>query len=82
MKNSHNQIPRNVSDLQSTDFLPFISTRPDGYELQWEGSKFNKQQLFAPKNVFLSSEKNLIGSSCVILDDSEETGCGKTWTSS
>ena len=69
--------PRDVSDLQSTDFLPFISTRPDGYELQWEGSKFNKQQLFAPKNVFLSSEKNLIGSSCVILDDSEETGCGK-----
>ena len=69
--------PSNVSDLQSTEFLPFISTRPDGYELQWEGSRFNKQQLFTPRNVFLSSEKNLIGSSCVILDDSEETGCGK-----
>ena len=69
--------PSSIMVLQSTEFLPFISTCPDGYELQWEGSKFNKHKLFAPKDVFLPSEKNLVGSSCVIVDDSEETGCGK-----
>ena len=69
--------PSSISDLRSTEFLPFMSTCPDGYELHWEGSKFNKQKLFAPKDVFLSSEKNLVGSSCVIVDDSEVTGCGK-----
>ena len=68
--------PSSISDLRSIEFLPFIPTRPDGYELQWEGSRL-KKQLFAPNDVFLSSEKNLVGSSCVIVDDSEETGCGK-----
>ena len=66
-----------ISDLRRTEFLPFTSTCPNGYELPWHGSKFNKQQLFAPNDVFLSSEKYLVGSSCVIVDDSDETGCGK-----
>ena len=69
--------PNTIENLQSTEFLPFISTCPVGYELPWEGSRFNKQKLFKPNSVFLSGEKNLVGSSCVIVDDSEDTGCGK-----
>ncbi|XP_028408299.1 LOW QUALITY PROTEIN: sacsin-like [Dendronephthya gigantea] len=66
-----------LSDLRRTEFLPFISKCPKGYELPWHGSTLNKQQLFAPNDVFLSSEKHLVGSSCVIVDDSDETGCAK-----
>lgn len=65
------------TQLRHTQFLPFISKCPNDYELPWKGSKFNKEEFFAPVNLFVLAEKYLVGSSSIIVDESDETGCGK-----
>ena len=66
-----------LSILRRTEFLPFVFKPPDGYCLPWKGAKCNKSQFFAPNSIFMSSDVYLVGSCSSVVDDSEDTGCGK-----
>ena len=62
--------------LQKTKFLPIKSEPPNGYFLPWKGSEHEKQ-FGAPVDLFLPGDKDLVGSSCLIVDDSNESLYGK-----
>ena len=63
--------------LQHVKFLP-VKTKPsDEYLLPWAGSRFSSPCFQAPNDVFLPNDAELVGASCLIVDTSEESGCGK-----
>ena len=61
--------------FQELNILPVLRRPPIEYILPWKGS--NNFSLCAPCEVFLPKDANLVGSSCLIVDTSESTGCGK-----
>ena len=63
--------------LRSTSFLPFMSKPPSRYGLPWKGSECEKSLSYAPKDLFLQKNMNLVGSCFLIVDDSDQSGCGK-----
>ena len=65
-----------VRILQSTNFLPFMSETPSHYGLPWKGSEYRQQFFHSPKDLFMLKDKNLVGSCFLIVDDSEDKGCG------
>ena len=64
------------SILRRTRFLPVMSEPPGKYFLPWKGSE-QKEQFLAPMDLFLPDCIELIGSSSLIVDDSNDTGSGK-----
>ena len=63
--------------LQEIEFLPVRLTPPDSYTLPWEGAEFDSIEFRCPNDLFLPKDAYLIGSSCLIVDDTdEESGCG------
>ncbi|XP_028400771.1 sacsin-like [Dendronephthya gigantea] len=66
------------SSLQRVKFLPVLKYPVEEYPLPWKGSSLvHSYLLYSPINVFLPEHANLIGSSCLIVDISEESGCGE-----
>ena len=63
--------------LEELNILPVLRKPAVKYILPWKGSTNYSQCLCAPRNVFLPKDANLVGSSCLIVDTSESTGCGK-----
>ena len=61
--------------LQHLEILPVLSKPAGEYVLSWKGSKYSSLRLCAPNQVFLPKDANLVGSSCLIVDTSEN-GCG------
>ena len=62
--------------LQSVKFLPVLLTPPKCYTLPWKG-EFPTTEFRSPDDLFLPEDVTLVGSSCLIVDDSEESGCGR-----
>ena len=70
------QVPKSSCDrrnLQSIKFLPVLEKPENEYFLPWKGSRC----FCAANDVFLPKNANLVGSSCLILNTSENNGCGK-----
>ena len=63
--------------FQQLDILPVLGKPAGEYVLSWKGSKFSSLRLCAPNQVFLPKDANLVGSSCLVADTSENGGCGK-----
>ena len=63
--------------LEELNILPVLRKPAVEYILPWKGSTNYSQRLCAPRNVFLPKDANLVGSSCLIVDTSDSTGCGK-----
>ena len=63
--------------LQQVTFLPVLNEPADEYLLPWKGSNLPLQRFCAPNELFLPKDAKLIGSSCYILNTSDESGCGK-----
>ena len=63
--------------FQRLKILPVLCKPPSEYVLTWKGSQFSPMRLFTPNEVFLPKDANLVGSSCLIVDTSESSGCGK-----
>jgi sacsin len=63
--------------LQQVTFLPVLNEPADEYLLPWKGSNLPLQRSCAPNELFLPKDAKLIGSSCYILNTSDESGCGK-----
>ena len=72
------QIDRDYSKyLEDVRFIP-VKRRPSAdYSLPWKGSDLSLPTLLTPKDVFLPEDAHLIGSSCYIVDTSDQTGTGK-----
>ena len=66
-----------LNTLQSTRFMPFMSQPPQRYTLPWEGSRHAANQFFTPKDLFLPNDVDLVGSCCLVVDDSDGNGSGK-----
>ena len=63
--------------LQDIQFLPVRLSPPASYKLVWKGAKFHTIAFRCPNDLFLPKDVNLVGSSCLIVDDTEaESGCG------
>ena len=70
------QLPKSSCDrrtLQLIKFLPVLEKPVDEYFLPWKGSMCFR----AANDVFLPKDSKLVGSSCLILNNSENNGCGK-----
>ena len=76
MKNLPSERRKASRVLQSTKFLPVMVKPCENYALPWKGSEYRVDQLFAPKDLFLSSDSHLVGSSNLIANTSD-AGCGK-----
>ena len=63
--------------LQQLEILPALRKPAGEYFLSWKGSEYSSLRLCAPNQVFLPKDANLVGSSCLIVDTSENSGCGK-----
>jgi sacsin len=62
--------------LQNIKFLPVCLTPPATYTLPWKGAEFHTVEFRNPSDLFLPKNVNLIGSSCLIVDDTDQSGCG------
>ena len=62
--------------LQNVKFLPVRLTPPTFYSLPWKG-KFPIAEFRSPSDLFLLKDVTLVGSSCLIVDDTEQSGCGR-----
>ncbi len=63
--------------LQDIKFLPVRLIPPASYTLPWKGAEFHTIEFRSPNDLFLPKDVNLIGSSCLIVDDTDEqSGCG------
>ena len=63
--------------LQDIKFLPARLTPPAFYRLPWKGADFFTTEFRSPNELFLPKRDNiLIGSACLIVDDTEQSGCG------
>ena len=63
--------------LQDIKFLPVRLTPPAFYSLPWKGADFCTTEFRSPNELFLPKHDNiLIGSACLIVDDTEQSGCG------
>ena len=63
--------------LQDIKFLPVHLIPPASYTLPWKGAEFHTIEFRSPNNLFLLKDVNLIGSSCLIADDTDDqSGCG------
>ena len=58
-------------------FLPVLREPACEYFLPWKGSNCFLDCLFRPNDVFLPKDAELCGSSCLIVNTSNKTGCGK-----
>ena len=70
------QLPKSAChsfDIRSVKFLPVLGKPVDEYILPWKGSWGFR----AAEDVFLPKDAKLVGSSCLILNTSETSGCGK-----
>jgi sacsin len=63
--------------LQDIKFLPVRLTAPATYTLPWKGAEFHTIEFRSPNDLFLLKDVNLIGSSCLIVDDTDQSGCGR-----
>ena len=63
--------------LHSTKFMPLYWKPPTEYTLPWKGSMYPEKQFFSPKHLFLPKDMHLVGSSCLIVDSTDFSGCGK-----
>ena len=63
--------------FQRLEILPVLSKPAGEYVLPWKGSKHSSLRFCAPNQVFLPKDAKLVGSSCLIVDTSENGGCGK-----
>jgi sacsin len=71
------EMDKSGSDLlQNIKFLPVRLTPPASYTLSWKGGEFHTIEFRSPDELFLLKDVNLIGSSCLIVDDTEQSGCG------
>ncbi|XP_028396659.1 sacsin-like [Dendronephthya gigantea] len=61
--------------LQKINFLPVRLTATESYTLPWKGESCSTQFL-SPGELFLPEDDTLIGSASLIVDDTEESGCG------
>ena len=65
------------NNLQYVEFIPVKEKPLDDYLLpNWKGSSLSFPRFFAPNEVFLPDDANLIGSSCYIVNTSEQSGIG------
>ena len=62
--------------LQDVKFLPVRLIPPASYTLPWKGAEFHTIEFRSPNELFLRKDVNLIGSSCLIVDTDEQSGCG------
>ena len=63
--------------LQDIKFLPVRLIPPTSYTLPWKGAEFHTIEFRTPNDLFLPEDVHLIGSSCLIVDDTDEqSGCG------
>ena len=62
--------------LQDIKFLPVRFIPPASYTLPWKGAEFHTIEFRSPNELFLPKDVNLIGSSCLIVDTDEKSGCG------
>ncbi|XP_028400649.1 sacsin-like [Dendronephthya gigantea] len=60
---------------RTVKFLPVLKNLINHYPLPWKGS--SGSAFCSPDNAFLRKDAKLVGSSCLIVDTSDETGCGK-----
>ena len=63
--------------LQRVKFLPVLKKPAHEYVLPWKESRLPLSRFCAPNELFLPKDAKLIGSSCYILNTSDESGCGK-----
>ena len=66
--------------LKNVRFIPVKKKPSVGYPLPWRGSDLSFLTFFPPEEVFLPKDANLIGSSCYVVDTSDQTGVGKLKT--
>ena len=66
----------NCHILQDIKFLPVRLTPPAFYTLPWKGAEFCITEFRSPNELFLSKDVIVIGSACLIVDDTEQNGCG------
>ena len=66
--------------LENVKFIPVKKKPSVDYPLPWKGSDLSLLTFFPPKDVFLPEDASLIGSTCYIVDTSEQTGTGKLKT--
>ena len=75
LKKTEDQSVRDL--LQATQFLPVLLIGPASYTLPWKGAEFCTTEFRSPNELFLPTDDNiLIGSACLIVDDTEQSGCG------
>jgi sacsin len=65
------------SRFQLVKFLPVLREPADEYFLPWKGSNCFLNCLFSSNDVFLPKDAELCGSSCLIVNTCNKTGCGK-----
>jgi sacsin len=65
------------SRFQLVKFLPVLREPAGEYFFPWKGSNCFLNCLFRPNDVFLPKDAELCGSSCLIVNTSNKTGCGK-----
>ncbi len=64
--------------LQRVKFLPVLRWPMGEYLLPWKGSSlFALPRFCAPNEVFLPEDAELVGSSSLIVNTSDESGCGE-----
>ena len=66
----------NSHSLQDIKFLPVRLTPPAFYTLPWKGAEFCNTEFRSPNELFLPKDVIVIGSACLIVDDTEQNGCG------
>lgn len=62
--------------LCDVKFLPVCRTPPSNYTLKWKGSHCQMTNFYSPNELFLPRHSKLVGSACLIVDNSDESGCG------
>ena len=78
LNNRIDQLPKpdqHGSRLQEIKFLPVLRRPVDHYLLPWKG--FDSPVLVEAKKIFLPEDARLVGSSSLILNTSDMSGCGK-----
>ncbi|XP_028400770.1 sacsin-like [Dendronephthya gigantea] len=64
--------------LQHVKFLPVSNKPVETYLLPWKGSiTWPSLQLSSSSEIFLPKDAKLVGSSCLIVNTSKKSGCGK-----
>ncbi|XP_028400775.1 sacsin-like [Dendronephthya gigantea] len=72
------QLPKPVkyrSVFHQVEFLPVLKKPAGQYLLPWKGSSVSA--FSSSSDAFLPKDAKLVGSSCLIIDTTDESGCGK-----